>query len=66
MKLERQLLQNLLNTWKRIKDIRRQEGCTNTPLRLIIKQLSFLESSLFSKQNDDCFSQDIGKEKQSL
>ena len=38
MKLDRQLLQRLLDTWKKIKDIRRSNGYITTSVRLIIKQ----------------------------
>jgi hypothetical protein len=38
MKLNRQLLQRLLDTWKKIKELRRTNGYTTTSVRLIIKQ----------------------------
>jgi hypothetical protein len=38
MRLDRQLLQRLLDTWKKIKDIRRSNGYITTSVRLIIKQ----------------------------
>ena len=38
MRLDRQLLERLLSTWKKIKDVRRMNGYTTTPVRLIIKQ----------------------------
>ncbi|CAF0923633.1 unnamed protein product [Adineta steineri] len=40
MKLDRQLLQRLLDTWKKIKDIRRLNSYTTTPVKLLIKQKS--------------------------
>ncbi|UJR21447.1 hypothetical protein I4U23_024533 [Adineta vaga] len=40
MKLDRQLLQRLLDTWKKIKDVRRINGYTTTSVRLLIKQKS--------------------------
>ena len=44
MRLDRQLLQGLLDTWKNIKEIRRSQRCTNTSVRLIIKQYVTLYS----------------------
>ena len=38
MRLDRQLLERLLSTWKKIKDIRRGNGYITTSVRLIIKQ----------------------------
>ena len=38
MRLDRQLLERLLSTWKKIKDIRRTNGYTTTSVKLIIKQ----------------------------
>jgi hypothetical protein len=38
MRLDRQLLERLLSTWKKIKDVRRTNGYTTTSVRLIIKQ----------------------------
>jgi len=38
MRLDRQLLQRILDTWKKIKDIRRTNGYITTPVRLLIKQ----------------------------
>lgn len=38
MRLDRQLLERLLATWKKIKDVRRTNGYTTTAVRLIIKQ----------------------------
>ncbi|CAF1513138.1 unnamed protein product, partial [Didymodactylos carnosus] len=40
MKLDRQLLEKMLDTWRKIKDIRIARGYTTTPVKLIIKQLS--------------------------
>jgi hypothetical protein len=38
MRLDRQLLERLLSTWKKIKDIRRTNGYSTTAVKLIIKQ----------------------------
>ena len=43
MRLDRQLLERLLSTWKNIKDIRRTNGYTTTSVRLIIKQSVVLD-----------------------
>jgi hypothetical protein len=43
MRLDRQLLERLLSTWKKIKDVRRTNGYTTTPVRLIIKQFVFFD-----------------------
>ncbi|CAF1989494.1 unnamed protein product [Rotaria magnacalcarata] len=40
MKLDRQLLKSLLDTWQKVKDIRRTNGYSTTSLKLIIKQIS--------------------------
>ncbi|CAF1101848.1 unnamed protein product [Adineta ricciae] len=40
MKLDRQLLQRLLDTWKKIKEVRRNYKYTTTSVRLLIKQKS--------------------------
>ncbi|CAF4553959.1 unnamed protein product, partial [Rotaria magnacalcarata] len=37
MKLDRQLLKSLLDTWQKVKDIRRTNGYSTTSLKLIIK-----------------------------
>lgn len=44
MRLDRQLLERLLSTWKKIKDIRRTNGYITTSVRLIIKQFVLFES----------------------
>ena len=42
MKFERQLLQRLLDTWKKIKETRLRNGYTTTSLKLVIKQFVFV------------------------
>ena len=50
MKLERQLLQRLLDMWKKIKELRRSQGYTATSVRLLIKQWV---SSIFANRAYD-------------
>jgi hypothetical protein len=47
MRLDRQLLERLLSTWKKIKDVRRTNGYTTTSVRLIIKQFVLCSSFFF-------------------
>ncbi|XP_077980820.1 coiled-coil and C2 domain-containing protein 2A-like [Glandiceps talaboti] len=38
MNFDRQLLKNILNTWKDIKALRESQGCTNTPVKLSVRK----------------------------